>query len=42
MTNTIRTTPVTATIIFLPTDERKNEEDAVTGLEAPADRPLDS
>jgi hypothetical protein len=30
--NAIRTTPVIATTNFLPTEERKNEEGAVTGL----------
>jgi hypothetical protein len=30
MTNAIRTTPVMATIIFLPTEDRKNEESALT------------
>src|SRR5437868_10989572 len=34
MTKIIRMTPVMATIIFLPTEERKNEEVAVTGLDS--------
>src|SRR2546423_6159355 len=34
MTKIMRTTPVMATIIFLPTEERKNEEVAVTGLDS--------
>src|SRR3954463_3585199 len=32
MTKAIRITPVIATIIFLPTDERKNDVGAVTGM----------
>src|SRR5436309_9199447 len=40
MMKAIRTTPVSATMNFFPTDERKKEERAVTGLAASTLWPL--